>query len=124
MNNNKRIVITTCLSLALVALAGCASDDVPAPIEGPITIIAGSPSEFRFDPDSFTVRAGQTVEIVLINNGVVEHEFAIKSLDLHVHAEPGETVTGSFTAPSSSVEFGCFIPGHYESGMKGQLRVV
>lgn len=38
---------------------------------------------------------------------------------------PGETTTLVWTAPqdASKVEFACNIPGHYESGMKGDIHI-
>jgi magnesium-transporting ATPase (P-type) len=37
----------------------------------------------------------------------------------------GATATITFTVPAKTGtwEFGCFLPGHYEAGMKGQLRI-
>lgn len=38
---------------------------------------------------------------------------------------PGGTASATFNAPSrpGTYEFGCFIPGHYESGMRGELVI-
>jgi uncharacterized cupredoxin-like copper-binding protein len=38
---------------------------------------------------------------------------------------PGKTASATFTVPSrpGTYEFGCFIPGHYEGGMKGSLII-
>jgi uncharacterized cupredoxin-like copper-binding protein len=43
-----------------------------------------------------------------------------------VEVEPGGRATLTFTVPSDRVgewEMGCFVPGHYEAGMKGRLVV-
>lgn len=87
-------------------------------------IEAGVPSEFRFTPDRFNVTAGATVGVTFTNRGDTAHEFAILELDLHLHAASGQTVQGSFTAPAAGeYGFGCYIPGHYEAGMKGTMTV-
>lgn len=90
-----------------------------------LEVTGGQPSEFRFDPDTYEVPAGETVAVVFTNEGDADHEFAIQAVDFHVHAEPGETVRASFVAPDEPGEYevGCYLPGHYEQGMKGTLVV-
>jgi uncharacterized cupredoxin-like copper-binding protein len=87
---------------------------------------------------SFT--PGTTYHFVVTNDGQTAHEFmimprsegsmngmpmanmdkmALASIDT---INPGETRTLNYTFPSSMVnahpEFACYLPGHYESGMK------
>lgn len=99
----------------------------------------------RFSPDLVEVKQGETVRFVHTNNGKIMHEFVLgtkKELDEHAalmkkfpgmeHDEPymahvaagkkGEIVwnfnrVGEF-------DFGCLLPGHYEAGMVGKIRVV
>ena len=42
-----------------------------------------------------------------------------------VRVQPGGTATISFVVPGAfgRYEFGCFLPGHYEAGMKGALTI-
>lgn len=42
-----------------------------------------------------------------------------------VRVQPKNTATLTITVPAArgEFEFGCFIPGHYEGGMKGRLVV-
>jgi uncharacterized cupredoxin-like copper-binding protein len=42
---------------------------------------------------------------------------------VRVQPKNNATLTISVPAESGEFEFGCFIPGHYESGMKGKLVV-
>lgn len=90
-----------------------------------LEVTAGEPREFRFSPDTYEVPAGATVGVIFTNVGDAEHEFAIEAADFHIHADPGETVRASFLAPSEPGEYevGCYLPGHFESGMKGTLVV-
>lgn len=89
-----------------------------------ITVVGGQPSEFRFTPDRIEVQEGQRVGIVFRNEGGTVHEFSLEGIEFHLHAEAGTTESGAFVAPEAGEdEIGCFIAGHYESGMKGTLFV-
>ncbi len=55
-----------------------------------------------------------------------EGEQYTKTLSTEVDVEPGGMATLQFTVPAAAKgewQMGCFIPGHYESGMKGSLVV-
>jgi uncharacterized cupredoxin-like copper-binding protein len=98
----------------------------------------------RFHPENISVRRGETVRFVVKNDGLEPHEFMlgeIKALQEHaevmrkhptmVHDEPNAiTVNPSQTGEliwkfttSGRVDFACLIPGHFEKGMKGDIRV-
>jgi len=99
----------------------------------------------RFTPASLTVKQGQTVKFLVKNNGKVMHEMVIGSIkELKEHAEmmkqhpsmehdepfmahvaPGktETMIWHFTK-AGEFQFGCLVPGHFEAGMVGQIRVL
>lgn len=80
--------------------------------------------EWGFEPATIHLHEGEAVNIVLVNEGVVEHELQAEGFDFHVHAQPGETVVGGFVPDSTGTfEFGCLIPGHYEAGMVGEIEV-
>ena len=98
----------------------------------------------RFVPDSIAVKAGETVRLVVKNDGRQTHEFVIgtkKELDEHatlmkkfpnmqheepymVHVAPGKTgeIVWTFNRPGE-FDFGCLIAGHYDAGMVGKIRV-
>ncbi len=81
-------------------------------------------SEFKFDPATITVKAGQTVNVSLKNTGSVKHTFVVKEANFTLAADPGQTATGSFTAPAAGTyTFYCDVPGHEDAGMKGTLTV-
>ena len=109
---------------------------------GPSTTIDVTFLEFSFTPSSFTVPAGQEITINASNNGAVVHEFVIMKLGQtvgddfgdedegniywEIEAEPGKSVTATFTAPSEPGEYQvvCGTKGHYMAGMVGKLIVV
>jgi uncharacterized cupredoxin-like copper-binding protein len=155
----------------LLGLAACASD--PAATEGSEAGSSGMPGmsrsgegeltgrpgtqgeidttvevsqldELAFDPASIDVRAGETVEFVVTNDGAVDHEFVLGDEVFQAAHEgemagmggtmpdepnavslaPGQTkrVIWTFTKPGS-VLYGCHVPGHYPAGMVGEIVV-
>ncbi len=107
-------------------------------------------TDFAFEPTEFEAMAGETIEFVVTNLGVVEHEFRLSNehrIEEHLasghadhddgggHHEDGDVVlhldpggTGSVTVTFGEdttlfTEVACLIPGHYEAGMKAPLRM-
>ena len=100
--------------------------------------------DMRFTPDRLTVREGETVRLRALNRGRVLHEIVIGTPEeLAAHAElmkkhpgmehdepymahvaPGQTgeIVWHFNHPGD-FEFACLIPGHFEAGMVGRIRV-
>lgn len=87
-----------------------------------ITIIA---TEFGFEPASIELHAGEAVNIMLVNEGLIEHELQIEAFDFHIHTEAGETAMAGFVPDESGIfEFACLLAGHREAGMVGEIEVV
>ncbi|MEA2002040.1 MAG: plastocyanin/azurin family copper-binding protein [Actinomycetota bacterium] len=107
-------------------------------------------TEFTFEATAFEVTAGETVEFIVANTGVLEHEFRLSNehrIEEHLAAghadhedgagvhheeggdvillvEPGETESVTFTFGDDATlytEVVCLIPGHYEAGMSTPL---
>jgi uncharacterized cupredoxin-like copper-binding protein len=98
----------------------------------------------RFVPASISVREGETVRLVVKNDGKVMHEFVIgtkKELDEHAalmkkypgmqhdepymaHVAPGKSgeIVWTFNRPGE-FDFACLIAGHYGAGMVGKIKV-
>ena len=98
----------------------------------------------RFTPSDIQVRQGETVRFVVTNKGRLQHEFNLGTdADLKAHAEqmkkfpemehdepnlvslaPGKTgeVIWKFST-AGKVSFACLHVGHYDAGMKGQVKV-
>jgi uncharacterized cupredoxin-like copper-binding protein len=104
-------------------------------------------TDFAFDADPLQVEPGETIEFVVVNAGVVLHEFRLSNAhrieehlndghddhddtteadghhengDVVLTLEAGETGTMTVTFPEDSdlfTEVACLIPGHYEAGM-------
>jgi uncharacterized cupredoxin-like copper-binding protein len=100
--------------------------------------------KMRFTPDAITVRQGETVKFIVTNKGRILHEMVIgtpqelqqhaammrKFLDMEhdephmVHVDPGksESLVWTFNK-AGEFEFACLIPGHFEAGMVGKIKV-
>lgn len=121
-----------------------------------------------YEPESLTVKEGQTVRFIIQNKGTLVHEFNIGTAAMHkAHApdmmmmvqhgvlepdkinraaakkmqkdmghgmhdepnsallEPGKSAEIVWTFPDASdLQFACNVPGHYESGMVGQIKLI
>ena len=135
---HKKVILSLIVVLLLAACAGTSQ---------PTTGITVKATDFAYNPFSITIPAGEPVTLALENNGDVEHDFVIDTIDvtdivasdsgpaehhqmhqpeydLHFFAKAGETSTLKFTAmqPGTYVIF-CSIEGHKEAGMIGSLIV-
>jgi uncharacterized cupredoxin-like copper-binding protein len=108
------------------------------------TIELDASDAMRFSKADIKVRKGETIRFVITNIGQVRHEFSLgtkqelvehyelmKKFPDMVHEEankvtidPGQKgeVVWKFTKPGV-VDFACLHPGHFEAGMKGQIKV-
>ncbi len=108
------------------------------------TIQIAMTDDMRFNPSTIEVKEGETVRFVVQNKGQVLHEMVIgtkQALDEHAalmqkfpnmeHDEPhmahvsagkkGELVWKFNRA--GDFDFACLIPGHYQAGMVGKIKV-
>jgi plastocyanin len=99
-------------------------------------------SDYHFEPDTFTVPAGEEITVNIENAGFVSHQFVIfkfgkdaggkigpedhENIYWRFEVLPGHSDSGTFTAPSEPGEYyvTCGIVGHLEAGMFGTLIVV
>jgi uncharacterized cupredoxin-like copper-binding protein len=130
---NKKLFIFLMLMLAL-ALTACGKS-------GPSTKISFTMTDFAFNPNEFTVPAGEEITLNVTHNGTMEHNFIIMKYSTdagdmfdeedkinvfwQVALQPGDSETVSFTAPEQpgTYQVICGMPGHLQSGMIGKLIV-
>jgi uncharacterized cupredoxin-like copper-binding protein len=109
------------------------------------TIAIDMNDTMRFTPSEITVKQGETIRFVVKNKGKLLHEMVIGNMDgleeIHemikkhpdmAHAEPymthvspgkQETMIWQFTQ-AGEFYYACLIPGHFEAGMIGKIKVV
>jgi uncharacterized cupredoxin-like copper-binding protein len=131
--------------LAALLLTACSSG--PQPMQ-----VSMQASEFRFEPSTIEVMAGQQLTVMMQNMGTVEHDFVIQEIPIeatsaesataepgmaghtmegtgmepavHMRALAGMTVSVTFTPTKpGTYEFYCAVAGHKEAGMVGTLVV-
>jgi uncharacterized cupredoxin-like copper-binding protein len=100
---------------------------------------------FRFTPNQLSVKEGETLRLVVTNAGKSPHELVLGSeVEIRNHAEIMKTAishddhssgasitlapgaTGDLVikfSQAGAFEMACLIPGHYEAGMKGTVKV-
>ena len=115
-----------------------------APAEARRTITIRMGDDMRFTPAHLNLREGETVRLRIANRGKMLHELVIGTADelaahaelmkkhpgmqhdepymAHVNAGQRGEITWTFNRPGD-FEFACLIPGHFEAGMRGTIRV-
>lgn len=98
----------------------------------------------RYTPANIRVKQGETVRFIVKNTGQIKHELSLgtqQELLEHLeqmkkfpdmeHDEPSKVTLAPGTqgeivwhfTQAGIVNFACLMPGHYEAGMKGQVKV-
>jgi uncharacterized cupredoxin-like copper-binding protein len=109
------------------------------------TVRVDMTDQMRFHPAEITVKRGEVVRFVPVNKGQLMHEMVLGRMeDLKAHAEmmrkhPGmehEEPHMAHVPPGRRGElgwrftkageffYGCLIPGHFEAGMVGKVKVI
>jgi uncharacterized cupredoxin-like copper-binding protein len=107
-------------------------------------VMRESDGKMLFQPDTLTVRRGEQVRFQLRNNGVLDHEFVVGTVEENLkhmkemeknpdmeHDDPNAKrlkpkATGEIVwqfTKAGKFDFSCLIPGHREAGMFGTITV-
>jgi uncharacterized cupredoxin-like copper-binding protein len=115
-------------------------------VPGKVTrsIVVEMSDAMRFKPAGIRVKRGETIRFIVRNTGKVKHEMVlgtIKELKEHAglmrkfpemeHADPNQVsvdpgMTGELVwqfTRAGTFDFACLVPGHFEAGMVGKVRV-
>lgn len=88
----------------------------------------------RFEPDTVTVQAGETIDFEVTTVGPATHEFMVgPAADVAADRDGTPEIAGIGMMETKSLTytfngagpfaFACHAPGHYEAGMKGTIVV-
>ena len=141
------------LALAAPAFAGPGHDEMAIGMPGDaahvdrtveISMLETDEGEMLYEPSDLAFSTGETVRLVITNDGEQEHEFVLDTPEENqehkavmeefpemehddpnaVRLEPGESGEIVWTfANDGTFEFACLILGHYEAGMHGDVVV-
>lgn len=137
---SRLLTLALVLTFTLAACGGTASSSTASAAPRTVTLTL---NEFQFQPAEITVNVGQTVKLVLKNNGTVLHDFVSTDAMVEVMEEHGamHDMSGMQTTMHAAIEAGqqstlefkatqpgtytfyCTIAGHKEAGMTGKLIV-
>jgi plastocyanin len=110
------MIILIALPLTLTACGGA-----PAMAAQTLTVRA---RDIAFDVTTLNAKAGQPIEVTYVNEGLLEHAFAIEGLIKQQTTKPGQTRTFTFTPTTTgSFKYYCALAGHEPAGMVGTLIV-
>ncbi|WP_249673067.1 cupredoxin domain-containing protein [Pseudomonas abieticivorans] len=153
MSLYKYAALAAALLASVPALADQFSFGHPAPAAAATRTVQVTLGDMYFEPKALEVKAGETVRFVLTNKGQLAHEFTLGDAALQaahqkemlamdhssmshdamagmhddpnsVSIGPGKTaeLTWAFTQ-ATALQFACNVPGHYQAGMVGTLKV-
>ena len=115
----RTLATVMCLAAAGLLFAGCggskkSSSGMSASVET---------YDFRFDPTTLHVKAGEKVTLKLKNEGQAEHNFSLTEANVNQDLEKGDSKTVSFTAPAAGT-YQYFCEYHKTSkNMVGTIKV-
>jgi iron uptake system component EfeO len=116
------------IAILAIGLAACGGGGAsqPSSTSAASDVVAVEASEFKFDPSTITVAAGE-VTFSVKNVGALEHEFEIFEGDRVVDEVeglvPGLTKNLTVTLEAGAYTYVCKLAGHEEQGMTGTLTV-
>jgi plastocyanin len=121
MKKNLWFAVVAVVLVTLLVSAACQSQ----PAAGKTVEITVATTEFKFNPDTITVKVGDHVKVTLDNSkGTLKHDFVQSDLNINASVEAGQKSTFEFTpTKAGTFDFTCDVPGHQEAGMVGKIVV-
>jgi uncharacterized cupredoxin-like copper-binding protein len=124
----QRLLLLAAAVVLLVASA-CASTAAPtagaAVPAGELTVVGTD--DFRFNPSTITVQAGEPLEVTFQNGGEILHDFTVQqglSKPVNILEDGGKSGSATVTfGKAGSYKFYCSQPGHDQLGMHGTITV-
>jgi uncharacterized cupredoxin-like copper-binding protein len=143
-NMQRQLGLIGLFAVLLLLLAACGGSNGNATTSGAVSVQVNE-TDFKIASSVTSFTPGTAYHFVVTNNGKTAHEFmllpqsegsmsgmSMGNMDSMALAKietinPGETKTVDYTfsssAASSHPEFACYLPGHYEAGMKLEVTV-
>jgi uncharacterized cupredoxin-like copper-binding protein len=119
------------LAVPVAILAGSACAPSAAPAAGaalpPEQVTLTGTDDFRFNPSTIAVKAGQPIQVTFQNGGETVHDFTVQqglARPVTVLEDGGKSgaTTVTYDKPGT-YKFFCSQPGHDQLGMHGTITV-
>lgn len=125
----------------LVAIIVLAAAGACAPAQSGETTVVIDIEHSAFSPEQLEFQKGETVRFVLNNGDPIDHELIVGDEEVQeshengterhhgdkdgeVSVRAGQEAETTYTfRESGTLIFGCHLPGHYDYGMRGEIRV-
>jgi nitrite reductase (NO-forming) len=116
-----RTSLAALLTSATALTGGCVAETVraDAPTDADAVVVA---DDLYYEPAQLEVRAGEPTVVHLTNEGGIVHDLVLDGWESG-HVRPGEAVTVTLPALSTSTVAWCSLPGHRDAGMELELVV-
>ena len=121
------LLLTT--PIVLFVASACAPAAAPAAGAAlpPEQITVTGTDDFRFNPSTITVKAGQPLEVTFQNGGEILHDFTVQqglAKPVVITEDGGKSGTATVTYDKpGTYKFLCSQPGHDQLGMHGTITV-
>jgi nitrite reductase (NO-forming) len=81
--------------------------------------------DIAFEPTELTIPADTDVQIHVVNEGMLEHDFNIEDTEFATEMLAGSGAEDTITVnlPAGEYTYFCSVPGHRQAGMEGTLTV-
>ena len=114
--------------VVLLLASACAPAAAPSAAALPAAqITVTGTDDFRFNPSTITVKAGQPLEVTFQNGGEILHDFTVQeglAKPVVITEDGGKSGTATVTyAKPGTYKFFCSQPGHDQLGMHGTITV-
>jgi uncharacterized cupredoxin-like copper-binding protein len=116
--------------IMLFIASACAPATAPTAagaVLAPEQITVTGTDDFRFNPSTITVKAGQPLDVTFQNGGEILHDFTVQqglAKPVVITEDGGKSGTATVTyAKPGTYKFFCSQPGHDQLGMHGTITV-
>ena len=92
-------------------------DQAPAPVDDAEEIHVQA-TEMAFTPAEVDLAAGEPVNVTVVNDGQLFHDFVLDEAGVHLNLDPGEQASAALTLDEpGTYQAICTVTGHADAGM-------
>lgn len=126
MRHNVLLLVTPIVFFVASACAPAAPPSANAALPPEQVTLTGA-DDFRMDPSTITLKAGQPLQVTFRNDGEILHDFTAEqglSKPVTILEQGGQSGTATLMyAKPGTYKFLCSQPGHDQLGMHGTITV-